>query len=166
MERRKCWGGSPAICFMGGGGKATRGCTSTAVLVPLQRTLSSVHTPVPQAAATTEEDASGCFIHTYPTTDVGRPGRYGKRSPEGHCVIRTTLYGHLRFVSSQQRINYVDCCQFGPGAATATCMTRTQRRTSSRMRLVSGATSGREVCVTDTRLERIVCSLHHLLSFF
>ena len=40
--------------------------------------LASEDTPVPQAAAATEEDASGCVTHTSTT---GRPGRYRRRSP-------------------------------------------------------------------------------------
>ena len=41
--------------------------------------LASADIPVPQAAAATAEDASGCVTHTSNTT--GRPGRYRRRSP-------------------------------------------------------------------------------------
>ena len=37
MEKRKRWGASPAVRFMGQGDKTARACTCAAVLVPLQR---------------------------------------------------------------------------------------------------------------------------------
>ena len=40
MEKRKGWGASPAVRFMGQGDKAACACTSTAVLVLIQRTFS------------------------------------------------------------------------------------------------------------------------------
>ena len=37
MEKRKHWGTSPAVCFMGQGDEAARARSCTAVLFPLQR---------------------------------------------------------------------------------------------------------------------------------
>ena len=49
------------------------------ILSRFNASLASADTPVPQAAAATEEDANGCVMHM--STATGRPGRCRRRPP-------------------------------------------------------------------------------------
>ena len=78
MEKRKRWGASPAVRFMGQGNKAARTHICTAVIVPLQRIFGLGRQSSPPGCG---GNRRGPKRVSHTSTTTGRPGRYRGRSP-------------------------------------------------------------------------------------